>query len=61
VLYSLCVLHQSINGTAEFLNSRAIRLDKPERYQRAGVILLAISGVDKLRSYYGLPHIPQPE
>jgi hypothetical protein len=59
VLYSLCVLRNSIDGTAEFLNARAIRLDKPERYTRAGVILLAISGVDKLRSYYGLPHLPQ--
>lgn len=56
VLYSLCVLRNSINGTAEFLTARAIRLDKPERYNRAGVLLLAISGVDKLRSYYGLPH-----
>ncbi len=57
VLYSLCVLRNSINGTAEFLNGRAIRLDKPERYSRTGVLFLAISGVDKLRSYYGMPHL----
>ena len=56
VLYSLCVLRNSINGTADFLTERAIRLEKPERYNRAAVLLLAISGVDKLRSYYGMPH-----
>lgn len=55
VLYSICVLRNSINGTAEFLTSRAVRLDKPERYDRTSVILLAISGVDKLRSFYGMP------
>jgi hypothetical protein len=56
VLYSLCVLHNSINGTADFLTKRAIRLNYPQRYDRLSVILLSMSGVDKLRSYYGLPH-----
>ena len=55
VMYSLCVLRNSIQGTAEFLTNRAIRLEKPERYDRTAVILLAISGVDKLRSFYGMP------
>jgi hypothetical protein len=58
VLYSLCVLRNSINGTADFLTTRAVRLEKPERYNRMAVILLAVSGVDKLRSYYGPPQEP---
>jgi hypothetical protein len=58
VLYSLCVLRNSLNGTADFLTTRAVRLDKPERYDRTAVIILAVSGVDKLRSYYGVPHNP---
>jgi hypothetical protein len=51
-------LRNSLNGTADFLTTRAVRLDKPERYDRTAVIILAVSGVDKLRSYYGVPHNP---
>lgn len=52
VLRLLCVYGLSIHEVAERLTERAVRLGKPERYGEAAVIVLTISGVDKLMRYW---------
>ncbi len=47
-LYMYCVNRFTIAEIAKTLTERAIRLDKPERYSRAAVTLLLISGTDKV-------------
>ena len=52
VLYLYCVQRQTISGIARALTERAIRLDKPERYNNVSVILLLLSGIEKAMSYW---------
>lgn len=47
VLYRTVVKQHSIQETTNWLNDRAIRLDKPERYRDMDVQILLWSAVDK--------------
>jgi hypothetical protein len=51
-LYLMCALQASFWATLEALNLRAERLDKPERYEPADLMVLIVSGIDKVRHYY---------
>jgi hypothetical protein len=51
VLWMMCVHGVSISGVAAALNARAKRLDKPERYSEATVLVLAVSGIHKLHTF----------
>lgn len=41
----------SLRSTAERFNERAVRINKPERYDRDTVLLLVVSAVDKLAKW----------
>ena len=47
-LYLVCRHGLSISEVAAQLTARAIRIDKPERYGNAAVLMLVISGIDKV-------------
>ncbi len=51
-LYLMCALQMSFWTTLESLNARAERLDKPERYEATDLMVLIVSGVDKVRYYW---------
>ncbi len=51
-LYLMCALRVSFEDTLISLNERAIRLDKPERYTPSDLMVLVVSGVDKVRHYW---------
>lgn len=48
VLYMLVAHRRTVSDVARELTSRAIRLDKPERYGILEVQVLAVSGLDKV-------------
>ena len=52
VLYRMIVLGNSLDQVAEWLNERAIRNGKPDRYNRDLVMVLVISGIDKVRTFW---------
>ena len=52
VVYRVMILGEMLEGTAEWLNERAIRGGHPERYVVKDVIAICVSGVDKLRNWY---------
>lgn len=51
-LYLMCALQASFWTTLNALNERAERLDKPERYTPSDLMVLIVSGIDKVRHYY---------
>lgn len=51
-VYLLCAKNLSFEETAHAMTDRAIRLNKPERYTATGVLVLAVSAVDKLSRWY---------
>lgn len=52
VVYLICALGYTIDQTAVALTERAVRLGKPERYDPKAILLLAISGADKLYKWW---------
>lgn len=52
VVYLMCAYGLSVKDVADRLTARAIRLNKPERYGEAAVLLLAVSGIDKVVTYW---------
>jgi hypothetical protein len=51
-LYLYCINRFTINQIAIKLNERSIRLGKPERYNEASVLLLLLSGIDKVAKFW---------
>lgn len=51
VMYLLCRYGMPISDIARSLNERARRLEKPDHYDQAGILILAMSGADKLRQW----------
>lgn len=51
-LYLMCALRASFWTTLTALNERAERLDKPERYSPDDLMILIVSGVDKVRAWW---------
>jgi len=51
-LYLMCALSASFETAMQSLNERAERLDKPERYGPNEMVLLVVSGIDKLVWYW---------
>lgn len=52
VLYLLCVNGYTVDEVAATLTERAIRLMKPERYDRTSVFYLLFSALDKAVKFY---------
>jgi len=52
VVYRVMVLGETIEQAAVWLNARSIRGGHPERYSRKDVVVIVVSGVDKLRAWY---------
>lgn len=52
VCYRIIVLGEQIKDTTAWLNERAIRNDKDDRYGTLETMLLLIGGVDKLAAYW---------
>lgn len=52
VLYLYCVQRQTVSAITIALNERAARLDKEDRYSNVSVILLLLSGIDKVLHWY---------
>lgn len=52
VLYSIVVHRLSLEDLAEAMTERAIRLNKPERYTPAGILILTVSAVDKMIGWW---------
>ncbi len=51
-LYLLCAHQLTFRAVVDALNLRAIRLEKPEHYDEMGVLILLMSGLDKINSWY---------
>lgn len=51
-LYLYCILRWDVSGIAKALTDRAIRLNKPERYTAASVVMLLFSGIDKVQKWW---------
>lgn len=51
-LYLICARGLTFAETAEQLTERAIMLGKPERYDERSVLILAVSGIDKIQRYW---------
>ena len=51
-LYLICRHGLTIPEAAAALTERAVRLDKPERYDSGGILVLVVAGVDKLVKYW---------
>lgn len=52
VLYSIVVHQMSITELSVAMTERAIRLDKPERYTPAAILILTVSAVDKMIGWW---------
>jgi hypothetical protein len=52
VLYRMVVLGNSVEQVADWLNERAIRNGKNDRYGRDAVLILVVSGVDKVVTWW---------
>lgn len=52
VAYRMIVLDEPIDKTTEWLNERAKRNDKPERYSVDDTRVIIVSAVDKLLAWY---------
>jgi hypothetical protein len=52
VLYRTMVLGEPVRETARWLNERAIRNNKPDRYSVEDTMVLIVAGVDKVRNYW---------
>lgn len=52
VAYRMIVLGESVAGTTDWLNGRAIRNDKPERYSMDDTRFIIASAVDKLLAWF---------
>lgn len=51
-VYMYCILQYHPRDIAKFLTDRAIRLDKPERYDVNAVWLLLLGGIDKVQKWW---------
>lgn len=52
VCYRIIILGEPIEETAEWLNARAIRNQKTDRYGLLETMLLLVGGVEKMRSWW---------
>ena len=52
VCYRIIILGEPIEETCEWLNARAIRNGKTDRYGLLETMLLLVSGVEKMRSWW---------
>ena len=52
VAYRMIVLHESAEDTSKWLNERAIRNNKPERYSVRDTMVILTSAIDKLLVWY---------
>ena len=52
VAYRMIVLGEPLDRTAKWLNERAIKNGKPERYSLKDTTTIIVSAVDKLLSWY---------
>ena len=52
VLYRMIVLGDSIDQVTDWLNERSIRNGKDDRYRRETVLILVISGIDKVVEWW---------
>lgn len=52
VVYRTAILRIPIETTIVWLNDRAIKNDKPERYGLEETLLLLVSGVDKVANWF---------
>jgi hypothetical protein len=52
VLYLHIILRYTLDEIARLLTDRAIRNNKPERYDTTGTTLLLLSGIDKVRQIW---------
>jgi hypothetical protein len=52
VVYRTAILHIPVRDTMFWLNDRAIRNGKPERYGLEETLLLLVSGVDKVAHWF---------
>lgn len=50
--YMYCINGYSVQYIARLMTERAIRLGKPERYHPVSVLLLLLSGIDKVVAYW---------
>lgn len=51
-LYLMCALNASFWTTLTSFNERAERMNKPERYAPEDLMILIVSGIDKVRHFY---------
>lgn len=54
VVYRTAILSIPFPETVAWLNERAIRNNKPERYDTEGALLLLIGGVDKVAHWFSI-------
>ena len=52
VAYRMIVCGESLHQTCDWLNARAIRNDKPERYTLESTRVIIVSAVDKLIAWF---------
>lgn len=52
VVYSIVVHRSTMQELATAMTARAIRLGKPERYTPGGILVLTVSGVDKMIGWW---------
>lgn len=52
VLYRVAILDHTVNDTMRWLNDRAIRHQKPERYSREAVLLYLLNGAEKTHAWW---------
>lgn len=51
-LYLYCILGYDVSSISKALTERAIKLDKPERYDVNAVWFLMMGGIDKVRKFW---------
>jgi hypothetical protein len=51
-LYLYCVQQYPVPAISAALNERAARLEKDDRYEQVAVVLLLLSGIDKVQHYW---------
>jgi hypothetical protein len=52
VLYRVVILDHTISETQTWLNERAIKNQKPERYSREGVLMYMLNGAAHTHSWW---------
>ena len=51
-LYLYCILRYDVAAISKALTERAIKLDKPERYDANAVWFLLLGGIDKVKKFW---------